>query len=141
MAEFYVSLSNIEIASQIALLINKYNLWNTIYTTDTIYKSPATYFVELANSQVVGCASTLIILPTLSKIQHICVMPEFRHKGIATKLVKLAINTINTEYLYMTIREDNIPSLALANTLHFSYVRKCWFKDHYTLTVGRKTLL
>ena len=138
MAEFYVSLSTTEIATQVALLINKYNLWNTKYTTNTIYSSPAYYFVELINSQVIGCVSILKICSTLSKIQHICVIPEFRCKGIATKLTDLAIGTCNTDYLYMTIREDNIPSLNLAKTLGFTYIKKHWFKDHYTITVGRR---
>jgi ribosomal protein S18 acetylase RimI-like enzyme len=138
MAEFYVSLSTMEIAAQIALLINKYNLWVTKYTANTIYTSSASYFVELINSRVIGCASILKVYPTLSRIQHICVIPEFRHKEVATKLTKLAIEMCDTEYIYMTIREDNIPSLNLANTLDFKYIRKHWFRDHYTLTVGRR---
>lgn len=138
MAEFYVSLSNIEIASQIALLINRYNLWNTKYTANMIYTSPAYYFVELSNTQVVGCASIFKMEPTLSKIQHICVIPEFQRKGIATKLTKLAIETCNTEYICMTIRADNIPSLNLAKTLNFKYIKKYWFRDHYTIIVGRR---
>lgn len=138
MAEFYVSLLTIEIAKQVALLINKYNLWNTKYTAGMIHSSTAVYFVELVNSQVVSCASVLKVCPTLSKIQHVCTIPEFRHKKIATKLIKLAIETCNTKYIYMTIREDNTPSLNLANSLNFRYIRKHWFKDHYTITVGRR---
>lgn len=138
MAEFYVSLSTIEIATQIASLINKYNLWNTRYTAGKIYASPAYYFVELINSQVIGCASILKMCSTLSKIQHICVVPEHRCSKIATKLTNLAINICDTEYLCMTIREDNIPSLNLAKTLKFKYIRKHWFRDHYTILVGRR---
>lgn len=138
MAEFYVSLSTTEIASQVALLINKYNLWRTKYTANTIYTSPANYFVELINSRVIGCVSALKMCQTLSKIQHICVVPEFRRKKIAIKLTKLAIDACDTEYVCMTIREDNIPSLNLANKLNFKYIRKHWFIDHYTLLVGRR---
>lgn len=138
MAKFYISLSAMEIATQIALLINKHNLWATKHTANTIYTTPAYYFVELINSRVIGCASSLKICPTLSKIQHICVVPEFRHKTIATKLTKLAIEASDTKYICMTIREDNVPSLRLANTLNFKYIRKHWFRDHYTITVGRR---
>jgi ribosomal protein S18 acetylase RimI-like enzyme len=128
-------------ATQIALLINKYNLWSIKYTTNMIYNSPASYFVEIVNSRVVGCASLLEICPALSKIQHICVVPEFRCKGIATKLTKLAIELCNTDYLYMTIREDNGPSLGLARILEFKYIKNHWFKNHYTVTVGRRKMV
>lgn len=138
MAEFYVSLSNMEIAAQVASLINKYNLWNTKHTANSIYTSQAHYFVEVVNSQVIGCASILRTCPTLSKIQHICVIPEFQHRKIATKLTQLAVRASDTDYVHMTIREDNIPSLNLANTLNFKYIRKYWFKDHYTIIVGRQ---
>ena len=141
MAKFYVSLSTTEIAAQIALLINKYNLCNTKYTTVMIHTMPSYYFVELINSRVIGCASILKTSTTLSKIQHICVVPEFRCKKIATKLTKLAIETCDTEYIYMTIREDNVPSLNLSRTLNFKYVKKYWFKNHYTIIVGRRKKL
>jgi ribosomal protein S18 acetylase RimI-like enzyme len=141
MAEFYVSLSTMDMAAQIASLINKYNLWNTKYTTNMIHNSPASYFVEIVNSQVVGCASLLEICPTLSKIQHICVIPECQRKGVATKLTKLAIELCNTDYLYMTIREDNNPSLNLAEMLKFKYIKNHWFRDHYTVTVGRRKVV
>lgn len=141
MAEFYVSLSTMDMAAQIASLINKYNLWNTKYTTNMIRNSSASYFVEIVNSRIVGCVSLLEICPTLSKIQHICVVPEFRRKGIATKLTKLAIELCNTNYLYMTIREDNGPSLGLAGMLEFKYIKNHWFKDHYTVTVGRRKMV
>jgi len=142
MAEFYVSLSTVEMAAQIAELINKYNLWNTRYTASMIYTSPAYYFVELMGSQVIGCASIFKMGQTLSKIQHICVIPEFQRKKVATKLTNLAIEACETEYICMKIREDNIPSLNLAKTLMFRYIRKHWFRDHFTITVGgRKSQL
>lgn len=138
MAEFYVSLSTIEMAAQIARLINKYNLWSTKYTASMIYTSPAYYFVELMGSQVIGCASIFKMEQTLSKIQHICVIPEFQGKKVATRLTNLAIGACKTEYICMTIREDNIPSLNLANTLMFKYIGRHWFRDHFTITVGKR---
>lgn len=141
MAEFYVSVSTTEMATQIAELINRHNLWFKKYTANTIYTSLAYYFVELMGSQVVGCASIFKMCNTLSKIQHVCVLPEFRRRGIALKLTNLAIETCDTEYVCMTIREDNLPSLHLANTMLFRRVNKHWFRDHYTITVGRRKKL
>lgn len=138
MAEFYVSVSSYDMASQIVSMLNKYNKWYKIFTTGSIMNTQARYFVELHNSVVVGCASCIQDYPTMSKIQHICVLPQYRGMGIAKKLTNLAINNANTDLVYMTIREDNQNSLWLSQSLGFIYAGKHWFRDHWTLTFGRK---
>lgn len=139
MAEFYVTLTDDEMACQIANMINKYNKWSTVFSALSIKMTDARYFVELVGDRVVGCTSTVHDYPTLTKIQHICVLPEYRNKGIAKKLTELAISVVKTPYVYMTIREDNVASLKLANSLRFRYVQKHRFQDHWTLTFGRRT--
>jgi hypothetical protein len=42
------------------------------------------------------------------------------------------------ENVYMTVREDNFASLGLAASIGFVYVTKNWFRDHWTLTLGRR---
>jgi ribosomal protein S18 acetylase RimI-like enzyme len=138
MAEFYVSLSEHEMASQIADMLNRYNRWRTRFTAMSIIYTPARYFVEINNGRVVGCAGHLKDYPEMSKIQHICVLPSWRGRGIAKKLTDMAIAHCETDLVYMTIREDNTASLALANSLGFVYVNKHWFRDHWTLTFGRR---
>jgi len=141
MAEFYVSVSKEEMATQIAKLINKYNQWYTKYTPEVIYVTPANYFVTLDVNRVIGCSASIKEYPTLSKIMHVCVVPEFRNKGIAKSLVELAIQNCDTDYVYMTIRKDNIPSLRMANSLGFKFIKQDWFKDHWTLTLGRTRIV
>lgn len=138
MAEFYVSLSDQAMASQIADMLNRYNRWATRFNAMSLMMTAARYFVELEGSRVVGCASHLQDHTQMSKIQHICVLPQCRGRGIATKLSKMAIMHCDTELVYMTIREDNAASLALARTLGFVFVTKHWFRDHWTLTFGRR---
>ena len=138
MAEFYVSLSSLEMAGQIAAMINQYNRWATHFSAHSIYHSMARYYVEIEGDKVVGCAGSVQDYPTLTKVQHICVLPSHRRRGIAVKLAELAIVNSDTEYVYMTIREDNIPSLKMAEALDFRYVTKHWFRDHWTLTFGRR---
>lgn len=138
MAEFYVSLSNYDMAMQIADMINKYNLWYTMFSAQALLLSPSRYFVEIEGNKVVGCASHIQDYDTLTKIQHICVLPNYRQRGIARKLTELAIVNAETEYVYMTVREDNFASLRLAESLGFVYVEKHWFRDHWTLTLGRR---
>lgn len=138
MAEFYVSISDRSMANQISNMLNQYNRWATKFSASALMITTARYFVELENTTVVGCASHLRQYETLTKIQHICVLPQHQRKGIATRLTNLAINNSETEYVYMTIREDNIASLSLAQSLEFRYITKHWFRDHWTLTFGRR---
>jgi len=139
MAEFYVSLSSNEMAIQIANMINRYNRWGMSFSDKAILLSTSRYFVEVERDKVVGCASHIKEDDKLTKIQHVCVLPTHRGKGIAKKLVNLSIDNCQTEYVFMTIREDNLPSIRMAEALEFRYVTKHWFRDHMTLTFGRRT--
>jgi len=140
MAEFYVSASEDDMASQIANMINQYNKWYTKFLASSVKMTNSRYFVELYGKTVAGVASNMRESHDLSKIQHICVLPEYRCKGIAKRLTKLAIEYCDTEFVYMTIREDNAESVALANTLGFRAIKKYWFRDHWTLTFGRRKI-
>jgi ribosomal protein S18 acetylase RimI-like enzyme len=138
MAEFYVSVSERDMATQIANMLNQYNRWATKFSAQSLLMTPARYFVELENMIVVGCASHYKEYDTLTKIQHICVLPSHQRRGIAKRLTNLAIDNSETEFVYMTIREDNVASLMLANSLGFKFITKHWFRDHWTLTYGRR---
>lgn len=138
MADFYVSLSRQEMAKQIAMMINMHNKLYKIHSGYSVYKDKADYFVEVVGNSVVGCAGLSRRDTNLSEIKHVCVHPDYRKKGIGKKLVSLAIANAQTDYVYMTIRDDNVPSLRMAQSLGFVYVKKHWSKDHYVITVGRK---
>jgi ribosomal protein S18 acetylase RimI-like enzyme len=138
MAEFYVSVSERSMAEQISNMLNQHNKWATKFSAQSLIMTPARYFVELENTIVVGCASHLRQYDTLTKIQHICVLPQHQRRGIAKRLTNIAIDNSETEFVYMTIREDNIASLSLAQSLEFRYITKHWFRDHWTLTFGRR---
>ena len=137
MAEFYVALSAVEMARQAADLLNKNNQLYTTHNAGTLQTSDAKYFTEIYGSKVVGCAALLKETSGLSKIFHICVDNAYRRKGIAKKLVCLAIDNCETDLIYMTIREDNIPSLTLAASLGFVFAEQKWSRDHWVYTVGR----
>jgi len=138
MVEFYVSLSNHDIAQQVTTMVNTYNRWYTKLSTQALLISSASYFTEIECNRVVGCASFVHEYNNYTKIQHICVLPSHRQRGIAHRLSELAIANSKTEYVYMTIREDNISSIKLAKSLKFVYIKKHWFRDHWTLTFGRR---
>lgn len=137
MAKFVVPLTNYDLAGQVAAMVNTYNQWYTVFTPHRILQSHSLYLVELCLDQVVGCTAVVRESPKLSKIQHICVLPTFRQKGIAKKLVQQAIISCETEFVCMTIREDNRASLALAKSLQFHKINRNWFRDHWTYLVAR----
>jgi len=137
MAEFYVSLSSSEMAKQISGLINAHNQLYKKHTAYSVLNSMAKYFVEVVNDRVIGCTALIKEEENLSRNFHTCVSPEFRRKGIARKLKLLAIQNCGTNYIFSTVREDNIPSINMNLSLGYVFVNKIWSRDHYVLTLGR----
>jgi len=140
MADFYVSVGEDVMARQVADMVNRHNKWYTKFSAESLLMAQGRYFVELLGTRVVACAGAVQEYPTLSKIMHVCVLPEFRRQKLASKLAEMAIANCSTEHVYMTVREDNMPSLRMAESLGFSFVRKDWFKNHYTYTLGRRRI-
>ena len=138
MAEFYVSLSNNEMAAQIAGLINTHNQLYKKHTIYSVLNSAAKYFVEVINDKVIGCTALIKEEEDLNRNFHTCVSPEFRRRGIARKLKLLAIQNCDTSYIFSTVREDNIPSINMNLSLGYIFVNKTWSRDHYVLTLGRR---
>lgn len=139
MAEFFVSVSEQSMAEQIAGMVNSYNQWYTRFSARALLLMQGRYFVELVGDKVVACAGVVREYPTLSKIMHVCVLPEYRKRKLASKLVNMAAVNCGTDQVYMTIRADNTASLKMAESLGFVYVRKDWFRDHFTFTLGRRS--
>jgi len=142
MADFYISLSDNEIASQIAALLNANNQLLIKHNAASIKGGSAVYFIEIGGAaQVIGCAGLAIEQPILSKIFHVCTHPDYRRRGIAKKLVGLALSNCRTDNVYMTIREDNLPSLTMASSLGFQILQRIWSIDHWVIVVGRRGTL
>lgn len=138
MADFYISLSSSEIATQIAGLLNHYNKLTVKHSCGSIQGSLANYFVEVDKDKVVGCVATVKTSENLSLIKHICVHPNYRRLGIAKKLTSLAIEKSPTTYINMTIRSDNVPSQIMAKSLGFVLVERRKAGDHDVIMVGRR---
>lgn len=116
--KFDTGLSDYQIASQIASLLNQYNRLTVKHTPNTILSDRAQYFVELYGQEVIGCVG-LVYEMALDKICHLTIKPEFRQGGFGGKLLRRAINFSQRSAVYMSIREDNTPSLNLARSLGF----------------------
>jgi ribosomal protein S18 acetylase RimI-like enzyme len=136
MSQFYVSLSEDEMARDIAALLNAHNKLTVTHSADTIKRGYVTYFTEVSLRRVVGCVG-LAHEATGSRIKHLCVHPAFRGHGIAKRLVQMAIDNSQHTMIFMTIRDDNAECLALAKSMGFVEWKKTWRVDHYVVLVGR----
>lgn len=139
MADFFVALSAAEMANQVADMLNKHNKLISKYTGQSLLYSSGRYFVEVEGDKVVGCVAMQPEPPELTKLFHACVLPEKRRQGVIRKLMEIAIAQSKTPYVYGTIREDNIASLTMVEKLGFVRAKKEWHKDHFIITVGRRT--
>jgi len=138
MADFYVTVSQQEIAKQVANLLNNHNKLYVKHTDYSIMRGAADYFVEIIGNKVIGCTALLKEYPEMSKSYHTSVHPDHRRDGLGVKLLLTAINNCKTPYIYGTIREDNHASLGLVSKLGWKYVRKDWNKDHFVITMASK---
>ena len=141
MVEFYMSLPAEDIARQVADLLNNHNKLYKTHSVISIMRDPGKYFLEIAGNRVIGCSAIMQEDPKLTRQYHLCVHPEFRRRGIARKLKQTSLNNVKTPYVYVTIREDNAPSLQLNYSFGFIFVKKEWSKDHNVITLGRATIV
>jgi len=137
MANFYMTLPAGEVARQVADLLNNHNQLRKYHNAYTVLKHKGAYFVDVVGGNVVGCQAILRENDMLTRLFHLCVHPNYRRQGIARKLKVAALNNVKTPYAYVTIREDNIPSINLNMSLGFVLVKKDWAGDHNVLTLGK----
>ena len=137
MANFYITLPVGEIARQVAKLLNDHNQLRVYHKSHTIMAGAGTYFIEVVDDQVVGCQAILQENDQLTRLYHLCVHPNWRRRGLARKLKLAALSHVTTPYAYVTIREDNIPSINLNMSVGFVFVKKDWAGGHNVLTLGR----
>jgi len=136
MAKFFVAISDDEIASQIAHLINNHNRLYRRHNLHTIKTQPADYFVDVVGNTVVGCVGIERYQDQI-KIKHVCTHPDHRKKGIAKKLLTRVMANTNASSFFMTIRADNVPSLLMAQSLGFFQESSYWHRDHFVIVMRR----
>lgn len=139
MGHVFLNISNSNIAQQIADLLNKNNRLTRHHNTYTIQSSTVTYFVEIADNKVIGCAGIEKNEPGVYTIRHVCVHPNYRGMKIASKLISNIILLYPGMSMYMNIRSDNIPSLKMATSLNFAPDRAFWNKNRKILRFKRST--
>ncbi len=129
--KFNLALSGQSLADQIASLLNHNNRLTIAHSGQSITANANQYFIETYGQTVIGCVG-LQNGPKMDKILHLSVSLLARHKGVGFRLLATAISASDKDTLYMTIREDNFTSLALAKKLGFEVIA---YKPKYNYNV------
>lgn len=117
---FYRSIDAQDIARQLAGLLNTYNgLAQTRHAID-ILNSKTDYVVETHGKLVIGAVGIRKLSFHLSEVKHLSVHEKWRGKGVGRFLLKRADGLCQTPFAYVTIREDNLPSIRLFESVGFS---------------------
>ncbi|HEC63677.1 hypothetical protein LCGC14_2609230 [marine sediment metagenome] len=118
------SISDTQIAYQVANLVNENNRLHTKYSYAQILEKRQTYLVETIGNLVVGCAAIEKQGYTISELKHISVNVQFRRKGIAKTMVEAALARAKTPIVYATVQESNVSSQKLLASCGFTSTNK-----------------
>lgn len=134
---FFHSISDQDISTQIAGLVNDYNGLAAKRTSSAILQNQTDYVVETHGKLVIAAVGLNRDSYTLTEMKHLVVRPEWRKKGVAQFVAKRALGLIDTPMVYATIREDNTASLKLFEKLGFISSGKYSTKDHQVILMTR----
>ena len=137
--KLHLTLSELDIASQIATLIDTYNGWQIKCSSQAILNSNVNYFVELHQNLVIGCAGLHYENALSSKLVHLCVHNLYRKKGIGKKLVTTLINNCPTNKISVNIRNTNFNSLYLFYRLGFINESSFYIGKNKIICVSKTT--
>lgn len=90
-------------------------------------------YVILDNQKIIGYLNYSIIYDRV-ELNYICVIPSYRHKGIATKLLSYMLSDADNKKcsnITLEVRENNAAAISLYKKLGFKVVatRKKYYKD------------
>jgi len=134
-AEFLTSLKSLEIAEQVASLLNVYNDLSFKRTSVDVLNGKTNYVVELHGSLLLGCCGIERLNYQITEIKHLVVRPDWQRKGIGRYLVRKAVDRTESPILYATIREDNKASMMLFASLGFRESLSYTSENHNVILV------
>jgi len=132
-----------EQATTISELLNKNNKLINQYNPHTILHSPVNYLVLFSSppeNAIIACIGYETLNPGESVLRHLCVHEKYRRQGLGSFLTLKAIERVNTPKVLAYIRNDNVNSLSLAESLGFMCTGWKKVEDHAVLTVERKSI-
>ena len=117
----------LEIADQIADLLNGRNQLVTKYTAQKVLNSGDNYVYLLDNKKVIACAESKKVQWYQWEISHISVSSDYEGKGYGSEILSNAEKKAKdggAKILQCTIRENNENSIKLFSRNEYSNVNK-----------------
>lgn len=90
------------------------------------------FFIAQDNKKVIGCLRASIVDVDLAEIRQICVDEGYRKKGVATKLLEVALDLLKRKGMRKIVarsKSDNAAAIALFEK--FGFEQEGYFKEHY----------
>lgn len=134
---FLHSLSEEEIAVQVAALLNTYNGLRGKKSANHVQHSQTQYIIESHGRLVLGAVGIDRVSYTMTEVKHLVVLPEWRKRGVGLFLVKRALSLCNTPHVYATVRESNKGSIGLFQKAGFWEAGKYFSQNHNVLLLVR----
>lgn len=113
-----------EVATQVASLINLNNRLNSHYTPEMIVQCSREYIVESLGNVVIACIKIERQSYNITELKHLTVDTKNRGMGVAKMLVKTAIQRSTTPIIYAMIRHDNKASQKVFMSCGFTHSGK-----------------
>jgi len=110
MSKFLLTLTNKDVAAQIARLLNLGGQLAYTPTEQAVLRSNITYVVEMYGDTVAGMIG-LENKGNSTELKHLCVHPNFRNRGLGLKLLQKGIACSTTKIVYGAIRSDNLTNI------------------------------
>lgn len=119
-----------ELATQVAALLNAYNLLYYKMTVKKVIHGKVDYLLDLLEDTVIGCIGLRYISKSDTvEICHLCVHPVGRGRGLAKKLIQRAIELSPRDRMWCHIREENVASVRAFMSQGFKIQREKFKHD------------
>ena len=106
------------------------NPWNETVLESELKNDCSHIYVAVEEGRAVGYAMLYIVCGE-ADIIRVAVLPEYRRKGIAEKLLLKSFEVNETNEIFLDVRESNAPAIKLYQSLGFvdTGVRKDYYSN------------
>jgi ribosomal protein S18 acetylase RimI-like enzyme len=111
MGKFILTVDSNSLVAQVTGLVNAGGQLKFYLTQEATRRSPVRYLIELHKDKVIGTIGLHQHGLRVTELKHLCVHPDYRRQGIGKKLLEKGIKAAQTEFVYGTVRSDNLVNI------------------------------
>lgn len=134
------AIEDINSINQLGVLIND-NFNNVYDIQDILNKEYAYLYVFEEDNKIMGFIHVEKHFEVL-EIINIVVNPDYRKKGIASKLIQHSIDTMDHERILLEVNSNNVSAINLYHKFNFKdiNIRKKYYKDGDAIVMERSNI-